>query len=101
MKKTLSIFVILLGLSVHAMSPNEMLVMIGAVKYYNENCAGLNSTGFSRMNRGLKYFKMHKTPIAVLEKNPLAVMAYQTAKKFGCGGTKREAHKTGFSQYIN
>jgi holo-[acyl-carrier protein] synthase len=28
--------------------------MIGAVKYYNENCAGLNTAGYRKMNQGLK-----------------------------------------------
>jgi hypothetical protein len=27
--------------------------MIGAVKYYNENCAGLNTAGYRKMNQGL------------------------------------------------
>jgi hypothetical protein len=43
------------------------------------------------MNQGLKRFKMHRTPVPVLEQHPLAVSSYQTAKKFGCEGTKREA----------
>jgi hypothetical protein len=44
------------------------------------------------MNKGLKHFKMHKTPVPVLEQHPLAISGYQTAKKFGCEGTRREAH---------
>jgi hypothetical protein len=39
--------------------------------------------------------------VALLEQHPLAVSSYQTAKKFGCEGTKREAYKAGFAQYIN
>jgi hypothetical protein len=40
--------------------------MIGAVKYYNENCAGLNTAGYRKMNQGLKRFKMHRTPVPML-----------------------------------
>jgi hypothetical protein len=54
-------------LTVKALSPNEMLIMIGAVKYYNENCAGLNTAGYRKMNQGLKRFKMHRTPVPVLK----------------------------------
>jgi hypothetical protein len=43
--KTIFLFLLLTTLTVKAQSPNEMLVMIGAVKYYNENCAGLNAAG--------------------------------------------------------
>jgi hypothetical protein len=76
--KTIFLFLLLTTLTVKAQSPNEMLVMIGAVKYYNENCAGLNAAGYHRMNQGLKRFKMHKTPVPVLEQHPLAVSSYQT-----------------------
>jgi len=89
------------SLSAKALSPNEMLVIVGAVKYYNENCAGLNPSGFQRMNKGLKRFKMHKTPLSILAQHPLAISSYKTAKKFGCDGTKQEAYKAGFGQYIN
>lgn len=89
------------SLSAKALSPNEMLVIIGAVKYYNENCAGLNTAGYHRMNKGLKRFKMNRTPVSVLEQHPLAVSSYKTAEKFGCAGTKQEAHRAGFGQYIN
>ncbi|CAB5497764.1 hypothetical protein [uncultured Gammaproteobacteria bacterium] len=101
MKKTLFIAILIATLSVKALSPNEMLVIVGAVKYYNENCEGLNAAGYRKMNQGLKRFKMHRTPVPVLEQHPLAVSSYQTAKKFGCEGTKQEAYKAGFGQYIN
>ncbi|SMM99368.1 hypothetical protein SPONL_551 [uncultured Candidatus Thioglobus sp.] len=78
-----------------------MLVIIGAVKYYNENCGGLNFAGVQRMNKGLRYFKMDRTPVFELEKHPLAVSGYTTAKKFGCEETKKQAHQAGFGQYIN
>jgi hypothetical protein len=55
------------------MSPNEMYVIIGAVKYYNESCSGLNLAGVQRMNKGLKRYKMDKTPIHILEQHPLAI----------------------------
>ncbi|CAC9637865.1 hypothetical protein [bacterium endosymbiont of Bathymodiolus sp. 5 South] len=101
MKKIFLFLLLTTTLTVKALSPNEMLIMIGAVKYYNENCAGLNTAGYRKMNQGLKRFKMHRTPVPVLEQHPLAVSSYQTAKKFGCEGTKREAYKAGFAQYIN
>ncbi len=101
MKKLLTMLLLTVSLSSNALSPNEMLVIVGAVKYYNEHCAGLNSAGAMRMNKGLKRFKMHTTPIYILEQNPVAVSGYQTAEKFGCEGTKREAYKAGFGQYIN
>ncbi len=101
MKKILATFLLTTSLSISALSPNEMLALVGAVKYYNENCSGLNWAGIQRMNKGLKYVKMHKTPVSILEKNPLAISSYQTAQGFGCAGTKREAHKAGFGQYIN
>ena len=101
MKKILTPLLLIINFSASALSPNEMLVIIGAVKYYNENCGGLNTAGYHRMNKGLKYFKMDRTPVPVLEQNPLAVSSYQTAEKFGCEGTKREAYKAGFGKYIN
>ncbi|BAS67793.1 hypothetical protein [Bathymodiolus septemdierum thioautotrophic gill symbiont] len=101
MKKTLSTLFLTISLSVSALSPNEMLAIVGAVKFYNENCAGLNPAGARRMNQGLKRFKMDKTPISVLEQHPFAISTYNTAKKYGCDGTKREAQKAGFFQYIN
>jgi hypothetical protein len=42
MKKIFLFLLLTTTLTVKALSPNEMLIMIGAVKYYNENCAGLN-----------------------------------------------------------
>lgn len=101
MNKILTILLLVTTLNAKALSPNEMLVVVGAVKYYNENCAGLNHAGIKQMNKGLKRFDMDRTPIAVLEQNPLAVSGYQTAVKYGCMGTKREAHKAGYGQYIN
>lgn len=101
MRKVLTALLLTTSLSINALSPNEMLVIIGAVKYYNENCAGLSPRGAMKMNKGLKRFKMHRTPIHILEKNTVAVSGYQIAQKFGCEGTKREAHKAGFGQYIN
>ncbi|WXU00846.1 MAG: hypothetical protein Ctma_1580 [Catillopecten margaritatus gill symbiont] len=89
------------GLNANALSPNEMLAIVGAVKFYNENCAGLNPAGAQRMNQGLKRFKMHRTPIATLEQHSFALSSYKTASKYGCEGTKREAYKAGFGQYIN
>ncbi|SMM99399.1 hypothetical protein SPONN_527 [uncultured Candidatus Thioglobus sp.] len=53
------------------------------------------------MNKGLRYFKMDRTPVFELEKHPLAVSGYTTAKKFGCEETKKQAHQAGFGQYIN
>lgn len=101
MKKILTTLLLAVSLNGWALSPNEMLVIVGAVKYYNENCDGLNLAGLRRMNKGLKRFKMHKTPIPILEQHPMAVSGYQTAEKFGCQGTKREAYRAGFGQYIN
>jgi hypothetical protein len=101
MKKILAITLLTSTLSAQALSPNEMLVVVGAVKYYNENCAGLNHAGVKQMNKGLKRFDMDKTPLSILEQNPLAISGYQTAVQFGCIGTKREAHKAGYGQYIN
>jgi hypothetical protein len=43
----------------------------------------INTAGYRKMNQGLKRFKMHRTPVPVLEQHPLAVSSYQTAKKFG------------------
>lgn len=101
MKKIFTASLLTISLSVSALSPNEMLVIIGAVKFYNENCGGLNPAGARRMNQGLKRFKMHRTPISVLKQHPLAVSGYQTANKFGCLGTRNEARKAGFGKYIN
>lgn len=101
MKKILTSLLLAVSLNGLALSPNEMLVIIGAVKYYNENCAGLNPMGYHTMNKGLKRFKMDRTPVSVLEEHSLAVSSYQTAEKFGCVGIKNEAYKAGFGQYIN
>jgi len=101
MKRILTIALLATTLNAKAVSPNEMLVVVGAVKYYNENCAGLNHAGVKQMNKGLKRFDMDKTPVAILEQNPLAISGYQTAIKFGCAGTRNEAHKAGYGQYIN
>ncbi len=100
-KKILVILLLTISLSAQARSPNEMLVLIGVVKFYNENCAGLSPQGVRKMNKGLKYFHMNKTPVAVLEQHALAISGYQTATKFGCDGTKIEAYKLGLGQYIN
>jgi hypothetical protein len=89
-----------LSLFARALSPNEMLVIIGAVKYYNQHCNGLNPKGFMHMNKGLKRFKMHRTPLEVLEAHPLAISGYKTAQEFGCAGTQLEAQKAGFGRYI-
>jgi len=101
MKKILTTLLLVTTLNAKATTPNEMLVVVGVVKYYNENCAGLNHTGVKKMNKGLKRFNMNKTPVAILEQNPLAISGYQTALKFGCAGTRHEANKTGYGQYIN
>jgi hypothetical protein len=53
MKKIFLFLLLTTTLTVKALSPNEMLIMIGAVKYYNENCAGLNTAGYRKMNQGL------------------------------------------------
>ncbi|EEZ80269.1 MAG: hypothetical protein Sup05_0341 [uncultured Candidatus Thioglobus sp.] len=87
--------------SAKALSPNEMLVIVGAVKYYNENCSGLTQAGIEKMNKGLKRFDMNKTPLPVLERNSMAISGYKTAQKFGCAGTKQQAQKAGYGQYIN
>jgi len=101
MKKFIATALITLSLSLNALSPNEMFVIIGAVKYYNENCAGVNYAGMRKMNKGLKRFNMNKTPIHILEQNPMAVSSYQVAEKFGCDGTRNEARKVGFGAYVN
>jgi hypothetical protein len=101
MKKILASLLLFSSLSAHSLSPNEMFALIGAVKYYNENCAGLSFSGMRKMNKGLKRFKLDKTPVAILEQNPLAISGYKTASKFGCVGTKKEAYKAGFGHYIN
>ncbi|WP_190600040.1 hypothetical protein [Candidatus Vesicomyidisocius sp. SY067_SCS001] len=101
MKIILTLLFLTSNFSALSLSPNEMLVIVGAVKYYNENCSGLNSAGFQRMNKGLKRFKMNKIPIPILEQQLLAISSYQTAEKFGCIETKNEAYKAGFGQYIN
>ncbi len=101
MKKIIATALITLSLSSNALSPNEMFIVIGAVKYYNENCAGVNYAGMRKMNKGLKRFNMDKTPIYILEQNQLAVSSYKTAEKFGCDGTRNEAIKAGFGAYVN
>ncbi|MBC8494024.1 MAG: hypothetical protein ISR74_04610 [Candidatus Thioglobus sp.] len=101
MKKTLATILLLLHLPTHSLSPNEMLVIIGAVKYYNENCAGLTPKGMHQMNKGLKRFDMDSTPLFILEQNKMAVSGFKTAEKFGCNGTQQEAQKAGYGQYIN
>ena len=53
------------------------------------------------MNDSLEHFDMDKTPVAILEKSPMAVSGFQTAKKFGCLGTKQQANKAGYGKYIN
>jgi hypothetical protein len=101
MKKIIATALLLTNLSVYSLSPNEMLVIIGAVKYYNERCAGLSPKGMHKMNKGLKRFDMDSTPIHILELNNLAISGYKTAEKFGCTGTKDEARKAGYGHYIN
>jgi hypothetical protein len=101
MKKLIAGLILTTGITAHALTPNEMLVMVGAVKYYNENCEGLTNSGFNLMNKGLERFDMDKTPVSEWEKNPMAVSGYDTANKFGCEGTKREATNMGFGSYIN
>ena len=101
MKNLLALFFLTLHINTHALSPNEMLVVIGAVKYYNENCGGLTHKGMRKMNKSLKHFDMDKTPIGILERNSMAISGYRTAQKFGCHGTKNEAQKAGYGQYIN
>ena len=93
MKKIISILFLLFSFNSQAMSPNEMYVIIGAVKYYNESCSGLNLAGVQRMNKGLKRYKMDKTPIHILEQHPLAISGYKTASQYGCQGTKMKLKK--------
>jgi hypothetical protein len=101
MKKIITLILLTLNINSHAITPNEMFIVIGAVKYYNENCDGLTHQGMRKMNKSLKHFDMDKTPIRILERNSMAVSGYQTAQKFGCNGTKSEAQKAGYGQYIN
>lgn len=101
MKKILTILFMATALNAKALSPNEMLVVVGAVKYYNENCAGLSRKGVEEMNKALKRFDMHKTPVPILERNSLAISGYKTAQKFGCKGTKTQAYKAGYGGYVN
>jgi hypothetical protein len=101
MKKILTMMLLMATFSAKALSPNEMLVIVGAVKYYNENCSGLTQSGIEKMNKGLKRFDMNKTPLPVLERNSMAISGYKTAQKFGCAGTKQQAQKAGYGQYIN
>ena len=101
MKKLLTISLLTITLNAQAITPNEMLVVVGAVKFYNENCAGLSRTGIKKMNEGLKRFDMHKTPVPILERNSLAISGYKTAQKFGCKGTKAQAYKAGYGEYVN
>lgn len=101
MKNLFALFFLTLHINTHALSPNEMLVVIGAVKYYNENCSGLTHKGIRKMNKSLKHFDMDKTPISILERSSMAISGYRTAQKFGCHGTKNEAQKAGYGQYIN
>lgn len=100
-KKILTFLLLSFSFGTQALSPNTMFVIIGVVKYYNGNCAGLSPSGYHKMNKGLKRFKMNKTPLLVLESNPIAVSSYKVAKKFGCKGTKKEIYRAGFGQYIN
>ena len=93
MKKLILVLSLIFSFNSQAMSPNEMYVIIGAVKYYNESCSGLNLAGVQRMNKGLKRYKMDKTPIHILEHHPLAISGYKTASQYGCQGTKIEAQK--------
>ena len=101
MRKVLIATLMTLSTTLHALSPNEMLVVIGAVKFYNENCGGLTQTGIKKMNNSLEYFDMDNTPVTVLERSRMVFSGYQTAKKFGCLGTKNEANKAGYGKYIN
>ncbi len=101
MKKIITLILLTLNINSYAITPNEMFVVIGAVKYYNENCGGLTLQGMKKMNKSLKHFDMEKTPIGILERNSMAVSGYQTAQKFGCKGTKRQAQESGFGKYIN
>ena len=101
MKKIFAALLLSLGLPSHSLSPNEMLVIVGAVKYYNEQCAGINPSGSRLMHKGLKRFKMDRTPLYILEQQALAQSGYQTAVEFGCEGTRNEAYRAGFGRYIN
>ncbi len=101
MKKILTILFLATTLNAKALTPNEMLVIVGAIKYYNENCAGLSREGIKAMNKGLKRFDMHKTPVPILERNSLAISGYKTAQNFGCKGTKNQAYKAGYGEYVN
>ncbi|WP_428087186.1 hypothetical protein [Candidatus Thioglobus sp.] len=101
MKKIFSALLLLIHLPVHSLSPNDMLVVIGAVKYYNENCQGLSHQGIKKMNKALRHFDMDETPIYILEQNFLAASSYQIASQLGCNGTKNEANKAGYGGYIN
>jgi hypothetical protein len=56
MKKIFIFILLTITCTVKALSPNEMLMIVGAVKYYNENCEGLNAAGYRKMNQGLKRF---------------------------------------------
>ena len=42
MKNLVLVLFLTFNFNSQAMSPNEMYVIIGAVKYYNESCSGLN-----------------------------------------------------------
>ena len=101
MKNLVLVLFLTFNFNSQAMSPNEMYVIIGAVTYYNESCRGLNLAGVQRMNKGLKRYKMDKTPIHILEQHPLAISGYKTASQYGCQGTKIEAQKAGLGIYIN
>jgi hypothetical protein len=101
MKKIIATTMLLTSLSAYSMSTEEMLVIVGVVKYYNENCAGLSYRGIQQMNKSLKRFDMNKTPVYTLENTSMANAGYNTAKKFGCIGTKNEAERAGFRGYLN
>jgi peptidyl-tRNA hydrolase len=101
MKKIIILIFLTFNINSYAITPNEMFVVIGAVKYYNENCGGLTHQGMKKMNKSLKHFDMDKTPIGILERNSMAVSGYQTAQKFGCKGTKQQAQESGYGKYIN
>jgi hypothetical protein len=101
MKKIIATTLLLTSLSAYSMSTEEMLLVVGVVKYYNENCAGLSYKGIQQMNKSLKRFDMNTTPIYALENSFMAHSGYDTAKKFGCIRTKSEAEKAGFKGYLN
>jgi hypothetical protein len=101
MKKIIATTLLLTSLSASSMSTEEMLMIVGVVKYYNENCAGLSYRGIQQMNKSLKRFDMNKTPVYTLENTPMANSGYNIAKKFGCINTKNEAEKAGFRGYLN